>query len=477
MLFTISFLMLLIGLASAAWAWRQTQRSGKADVTMADVRLLREIDAKILSNLSLEYLTQEIVDLVPSTGRILGATLRVADPDGTLRVLAVSKTLDTPDDALSLHQLNGSTLSPTEIARGGSKLAQALNQKQVVTGTAVADFEAPTLAPDVAARIQKHFDISGVVTYPVLAEDSLSGALTFYVDRRPSQITSHDHELMQGITGAVGVGLGDARLGQQVEDINRKLSEANSHLTELDALKDDFIAVASHQLRSPLTAIKGYLSMLVEGDYGPVPDRQQVVVEQLKRSTNEVINLINDMLSVSRINAAKLELVTQPTVLSELIRDVAGELSPLALDKHLDLELSLPETDPAPVDVDPLRMRQVILNLVDNAIKYTQVGTVGVTLTDDREAVTISVHDTGIGIPPEDQPKLFGKFYRARNARSRIVNGSGLGLFVAKEIVLRHGGTLQFESAEGSGTTFTVRLPHDAAPLPAAVPTETVTAA
>ena len=460
MVFIISFLMLLIGFACASWAWRQTQQNGAADSTMADVRLLREIDQKILSDLSLEYLAQEVADLVPSTGRLLGATLRVVDPDGTLRVLAVSQTLDSPDDGRTLHQLSKSILSPAEIARDGSKLAQVLNQRQVVTGTAVAEFEQPTLTSEIAAQIQAHFEIKGIVAFPVLADNAPVGVLTFYLGRGPAQITSHDHELMQGITGAVGVAIGNARLASQVDTVNRQLSEASSHLTELDALKDDFIAVASHQLRSPLTAIKGYLSMLVEGDYGPVPDSQQVVVEQLKRSTNEVINLVNDMLSVSRINAEKLDLVTQPTELCEIVRDVVAELAPLAKDKNLTLSVDLPEPCPAPLEVDPLRIRQVILNLVDNAIKYTPSGSVAVSLREADHAITLTVADTGIGIPDADRGKLFGKFYRAANAKSRIVNGSGLGLFVVKEIVTRHGGTIDYAAGEKGGTAFTVRLPR-----------------
>jgi signal transduction histidine kinase len=465
MMLILSVLILLTAMATAAWAWRQWRDNVHTDTAMADVRILRGIDTMILSNLTLEALAQQIVDLIPSTNRAIGATLRVARPDGAVEVLAVSQSLDSPDSAHTLHQLAGSTLSPGEIARGGSKLAQALNQKQIVTGTELSEFEAPTLDATAAAEIQSHFEIKGIVTYPVLVDEVLTGALTFYFDRGPATITSHDHDLMQGITNEVGIAIGNSRLGSQVEEINRKLSEANSHLTELDAMKDDFIAVASHQLRSPLTAVKGYLSMLSDGDYGEVPEKQRVVVDQLVRSTNEVINLVNDMLSVSRMNAQKFELVTQPTALSEIIRDVVAELSPLAADKGLELDVQIPDPEPATILVDPLRIRQVVLNLIDNAIKYTTTGSVKVALTSTDEAVTFSVADTGIGIPENEQSKLFGKFYRAKNARSRIVNGSGLGLYVAKEIVTKHGGELTFQSSEGKGTVFTATLPRTARPV------------
>jgi signal transduction histidine kinase len=447
MMLILSVLILLTAMATAAWAWRQWRDNVHTDTAMADVRILRGIDTMILSNLTLEALAQQIVDLIPSTNRAIGATLRVARPDGAVEVLAVSQSLDSPDSAHTLHQLAGSTLSPGEIARGGSKLAQALNQKQIVTGTELSEFEAPTLDATAAAEIQSHFEIKGIVTYPVLVDEVLTGALTFYFDRGPATITSHDHDLMQGITNEVGIAIGNSRLGSQVEEINRKLSEANSHLTELDAMKDDFIAVASHQLRSPLTAVKGYLSMLSDGDYGEVPEKQRVVVDQLVRSTNEVINLVNDMLSVSRMNAQKFE------------------LSPLAADKGLELDVQIPDPEPATILVDPLRIRQVVLNLIDNAIKYTTTGSVKVALTSTDEAVTFSVADTGIGLPENEQSKLFGKFYRAKNARSRIVNGSGLGLYVAKEIVTKHGGELTFQSSEGKGTVFTATLPRTARPV------------
>ena len=148
------------------------------------------------------------------------------------------------------------------------------------------------------------------------------------------------------------------------------------------------------------------------------------------------------------------------TALAEIIRDAVAELTPLATDKGLTLNLSIPDPEPETILVDPLRMRQVILNLVDNAIKYTNTGSVTVTLAATDTNETVSVVDTGIGIPVAEQANLFGKFYRAKNARSRIVNGSGLGLYVAKEIAVKHGGDLAFESAEGKGTTFTVTLPR-----------------
>lgn len=430
-----------------------------ADLTTANLRMLRRIDKMILSNLSFSYVAQEIVDLIPDTGSILGGTLRVADEKtGQLDVIAVTKDLADPARKETLKGLVGTSLSPQQVQKAAPRLADAINRRQVETGEELADFEGPTLSKAEAEQAQQELGIKSVAVYPIVVEEHLSGSLTFYFSRPLKAITQHDHEVMQGLADEVGIAIENSRLLLQLADMNQQLSEANAHLKEVDALKDDFIAVASHQLRSPLTAIRGYLSMLNEGDFGPVPKEQRTILAQLGHSSNEVINLINDMLSVSRLNAGKFELARSTVKLDELVREIYTELKPLADKKHLQFDVIVPEGS-LELTVDPLRIRQVIINFIDNAIKYTVKGSVQVKVAKEADDVVFTVKDTGIGIPSEELDKMFKKFYRATNARAVEAQGSGLGLYVAREIIRKHHGDIILESEEGSGSTFGFRLP------------------
>lgn len=454
---------LLTGLAGVLLGLLIASRRGPAadaPYALADMRMFRQVDKMILSNLSFEYVAQQIVDLIPAAHRILGVTLRTADErTGQLDVAAVSSNLNAPGDALGLHALVGSAIEPTAAQRSGSRTVQAVNQRQVEAGDSLSAFEAPTIKAATAGKIQAHLGIKAIVSYPVMVESQVVGALTFYFDRSTDSLSEHDHEIMQGITDEVGIAIENSRLTSQLEGINRQLAEANSHLKEVDALKDDFIAIASHQLRSPLTAIKGYLSMLNEGDFGKLQREQAAILGQLSHSTNEVINLINDMLSVSRINAQKFELAKTAIDLEELVHDVFLELGPLAQKKSLAFTLEAPAHPLGQLNLDPLRIRQVVINLIDNAIKYTDQGSVKVRLEQADGQIRFTVTDTGIGIPVDEHDQMFKKFYRASNARTVVVSGSGLGLYVAREIVEKHRGSMILESAQGKGSTVGFSIP------------------
>ncbi len=434
--------------------------SPPAPSDLGNLSLLRKIDGMILSNLAFGYIAEEVVNVLPGRGALVGGTLRVVDQQtGNLEVLAISKTLSAPKDGLSLAKLKGTTVAPSKPEQIDALTAQALNGRRIASGERLTQAACPPLEQTEADQIQEHFGIKSLFVYPIVVEGRLNGALTFYLDVALADTSASDEEFMQSITDELGIALANASLTRQLGEINAKLEDANAHLQQMDAMKDEFISIASHQLRSPLTAIKGYLSMLLDNDFGPVPKQHKPVLAQVKQSTNEVINLINDMLSVSRINAQKFELTKAPVHLEEIISDVVNELSALATARSLALKLELPVVPLGELTFDPLRIRQVLINFIDNAIKYTERGTVTVSLSKEEGDVVLKVHDTGIGIPKGELDRMFTKFYRAENARQMITSGSGLGLFVAKRIIEDHHATPIIESVEGSGSTFGFRVP------------------
>ncbi len=247
---------------------------------------------------------------------------------------------------------------------------------------------------------------------------------------------------------------------EKIEKLAQDLEKANERLRELDRQKTEFVSIASHQLRSPLTAIEGYASMLLEGSYGKFPKKAQEALERIFRSSRLMASSVEDFLNVSRIEQGRMQYNKADTDIANLARTVVEELEPVAQEKGLSLTFSTDNNPSHIASVDFGKMKQVFSNLIDNAIKYTENGSVTVSVTKkDGNSVLFSVKDSGVGISKDTIKKLFDKFVRARNAHEVNVSGSGLGLYVAKQMVEAHGGTIWAESSgEGKGSTFFVEL-------------------
>lgn len=243
-------------------------------------------------------------------------------------------------------------------------------------------------------------------------------------------------------------------LQAKVDDATRKLRRNNEKLKTLDETKDDFISMASHQLRTPLTSIKGYLSMVLEGDAGNINETQAKMLGQAFVSSQRMVYLIADLLNVSRLKTGKFVVEAAPTNLAKMVGEEIGQLVETAASKQIELTYKQPKEFPE-VMLDGTKTRQVIMNFMDNAIYYTPAGGhIRVELVDAPTSVELRVVDDGIGVPKAEQHHLFTKFYRAGNARKARPDGTGLGLFMAKKVVLAQGGSIIFESTEGKGSTF-----------------------
>ena len=238
-------------------------------------------------------------------------------------------------------------------------------------------------------------------------------------------------------------------------------NQAVQLLRELDQAKADFIATVSHELRTPLTSISGYLEMLQDGDAGQLPDTAAAMLTIIDRNATRLRNLIEDLLTQSRIDAGRLRLELTTVHVRPLLQSVLAAMAPLASASDVKLELGASD-DSLSVQADPQQLEQVFTNLISNALKFTPAGgSVLVTLSpaDDDDGVLIEVRDTGMGIPPDEYPNLFTRFFRASNAAEAALPGTGLGLAIVQEIVHRHGGAVDIESELGVGTTLTVWLP------------------
>jgi signal transduction histidine kinase len=249
---------------------------------------------------------------------------------------------------------------------------------------------------------------------------------------------------------------------ERLQKLTIQLENANEKLKGLDKLKTEFISLASHQLRSPLTAIKGYASMLLEGSFKPleVPE-QKTAIERIFQSSMNLARVVEDLLDVSKIEQGGMKYEMSSIDIKKLAKDIADELKVTAKNKGLQLDFEEKDLGGYVVKADPVKIRQAILNLVDNSIKYTQSGFVKVVVTKPSVGkLRISIIDSGMGISEENMGKLFEKFSRGDGGKVNA-GGSGLGLYLVKEIVEAHSGKVWAESqGVGKGSTFIVELPE-----------------
>lgn len=248
-------------------------------------------------------------------------------------------------------------------------------------------------------------------------------------------------------------------LESEVDEATSELRRSNEKLRELDATKDEFVSMASHQLRTPLTSVKGYISMVLEGDAGKITSQQRQLLSEAFTSSERMVHLIADFLNVSRLQTGKFVVDRKEYNIGQLVRQEVDNITQIA--KSHNVKLTYTQSPRIPMlYIDEGKMRQVVMNFIDNAIYYSPDGTVvDVALTLEEGEVVLRVVDKGIGVPDEAKKKLFTKFFRADNARRQRPDGTGVGLFLAKKVIDGHGGTIVFESALGKGSTFGFRLP------------------
>ena len=242
----------------------------------------------------------------------------------------------------------------------------------------------------------------------------------------------------------------------------RQLQELNAELETANRAKDDFLASMSHELRTPLNAIIGFTGTLLMKLPGPLNDEQERQLGIVQSSARHLLSLINDILDLAKIESGKMELHFETVPVKEVVKDVAASLAALASEKGLEFTSSVSEDGESAV-TDRRALRQILLNLTNNAIKYTENGSVRVDVRgitwNDRPAIVVRVIDTGVGIRPEDRQRLFEAFEQLEPLHTRRSEGTGLGLYLCRNLATRLGGALKMTSEYGSGSTFTLFLP------------------
>ena len=248
--------------------------------------------------------------------------------------------------------------------------------------------------------------------------------------------------------------------GDELEELGGAFNRMAQGLKRLQELKNEFVFIAAHELRTPVTAIKGYLSMILEGTAGALTDKMKQLITPVWSSNERLVQLVDDLLEIARSEAGRLDIKVAPHDLRENIRAVLREIKPLADKKHISLFYDEPQSLPM-VALDPTRVTEVVMNFVSNAIKYNnEGGQIKIYHEIQKNMVVTHVEDNGFGMSPEDKKRLFEKFFRADAAKEKNIQGTGLGLFITKELVEKMHGSLEVTSTLGKGSRFSFSLPE-----------------
>jgi two-component system phosphate regulon sensor histidine kinase PhoR len=304
--------------------------------------------------------------------------------------------------------------------------------------------------PEAERRAWAAVGDGSVLTVAVSGGDECLGALTLIRDHGPPW-SAVEVRLAEAVAADLGRGVHHARLYEREQHLVARLQE-------LDTAKTDFMSTVSHELRTPLTSIAGYLELLLDTDADELGDARRRMLEVIARNTRRLRELIEDMLTLSKIESGAFRVSKIEVEAAALVENALAAVAPAAAKASVGLHTGV--AGPLPLRADPDQLDRVLMNLLTNAVKFTPPeGTVTVTARRDGDHVVIAVADTGMGIPEAEQQALFARFFRASNAIHQAIPGTGLGLAIVRTIVDNHGGTIEVRSTENVGTTMTVRLP------------------
>jgi GAF domain-containing protein len=403
--------------------------------SVEELKALGDVTQAVNSTLDLETVLSTIIAKAVQLSNTEAGVIYVCDElDQTFRVRATYGLSEELIEALRDQELAGS-----------DAIRKVTLETQLPEMTDIGD-EPPSRVREIAT--QAGFRARLVV--PLVGPERVVGALVIR-RKRPGNFSKDTIQLLQTFAAHSVLAIQNARLFHEIGDKSRQLEEASRH-------KSQFLANMSHELRTPLNAILGYTELMADGAYGEPSEKMLGILKRLEANGKHLLGLINDVLDLSKIEAGQLELELSDYSVQDIAQTVRSTLEPLAADKKLAFKVEVAPQLP-PGRGDGRRLTQVLINLVGNAIKFTDAGEVAIKGEANNGSFHVSVRDTGPGISATDQAKLFQEFQQADNAITRKKGGTGLGLAISKRIIEMHGGKIWVESQPGQGSTFAFTLP------------------
>jgi GAF domain-containing protein len=411
-------------------------RTAELGRSVDELTMLSEVGQAVSSTLDLRAVLSTILTRsVGLTGADAGAVYRYSRADRSFRLAEAVGW-----DAALLRSIGDLRILESETAMGEATARR--------TPVQLADLAQRPSAPLRDVSIAAGF--RGALIVPLVGPERILGALVLQ-RRAAGEFSPETVQLMQTLASQSVLAIQNARLFREIADKSEQLALASEH-------KSQFLANMSHELRTPLNAILGYAELLVDGIYGQLPERPSGVLERIQNNGRHLLALINDVLDLAKIEAGQLTLTLEDYSLPEMVQSVVTATEPLATSKGLKFTAVVQDSMPM-AHGDARRVSQVLLNLVGNAIKFTDEGEVEIRAAVERGQFVLSVRDTGPGIPDADQERIFGEFQQIDNSNTRKKGGTGLGLAISKRMVEMQGGMISVQSVLGQGSTFRVVLP------------------
>src|SRR3989344_1949535 len=438
--------------------FRLSLRQRSLQIKNKRLATLRKLDEIMMSvSISVSEVAQRVVDTIAFELGFSFGVIAIVEPErGTLKRVAVSRT-EAGLKGVSMFPVNFHELRIPLTATQNLGV-KALKENKLQITNSLYDMLVPAVSKDFSDKLQVFTGIKTTYVFPIISQGKQLGIMIVSFNKDTTKIKRDEIEIVQELLGVV---INNALLYQSLHETTRKLAQANIKLEQLDKLKDDFVSVASHELRTPMTAIRSYSWMALNKPDIKLSEKMKKYLSRVLISTERLINLVNDMLNVSRIEAGRIEIRQQIFDIGVLVDDVMAEVTPKANEKMVQLEVGkvqLPK-----IFADPDKVHQVLLNLIGNSLKFTPTdGLIKVNFFSDGKVIEIKVSDNGVGISKEDLSRLFQKFGRLDNSyvAAATSGGTGLGLYISKSLVELMHGTIK-ASSEGVeiGATFTFSLP------------------
>lgn len=462
-------LFLLLNTAFGLIFLRQFFNSRSRDLAERNKRLsaLRKLDEVMMSSsTNLLEVSQKVTDAISfELGFEIGVLALIDEPAGVLRRVAMSRTatgflakkaLPLPYEKLEIPLSFSENVSVQALKTGKRKVTHDLYSLFV-----------PALDRATSEKIQRTVKVKSSLVYPVIARSKTIGVMIVSINRDESELSTYEKESIENLVDVVGIALDNATLYESLKLTTDQLKQVNEKLKELDKLKDDFVSVASHELRTPMTSIKSYLWMVLNNRGGEIPVKVKEYLERSYGATERLIRLVNDMLDVSRIEGGRVELKNELFDLKQLSSEVVEELKPRADEKGLYLRVK-DQIDSFLAFADRNKTREVLTNFIGNSLKFTENGGIEVyfeseTGSSGEKFVKTWVCDSGPGIGDDDKQRLFKKFARLENSYISVAKtgGTGLGLYISKSLTEMMGGRVGLESELGQGAKFWFTLPGE----------------
>jgi signal transduction histidine kinase len=423
--------------------------------------MLQKIDEIILGAVTdTKQIANEVTKLLVEESGFKIASIFIKDPSDkdVLSQLSLLESI-TLRAKLKANKIQLQPIGKIPLLLEEKIIVQAVRQRRIRVTNNFFETLLYNLDPKMIPMLTPIIDVKTTVLFPLFVRGEVIGVMVVCLEEDEKDLSEFHGYLLDRLVGVIGIAIDNALLYNEVQETNEKLKA-------IDKLKDEFVSLASHELKTPMTAIKSYLWMALAGKGGPLTEKQLFYLERSYKSTDRLIKLVNDMLNISRIESGRLTIVMQEVYLDKLIQEILDEIYPRTQEVQVNVTLAPVNFSPV-VMADPDKIKEVYLNIIGNALKFTpKGGSVTISLTQNNRMIQTTITDTGIGIKKEDIGKLFQKFnllpgsYRT----NQTAQGTGLGLYICKKIIELHGGTISAASnGENQGSTFSFTLkPYNA---------------